>query len=945
MGSSSLRSDSSRAPTRPQLLGALSLGLLVVVATAIGAGAALLINRRLDPRLHVATDIIGYPTFHDFNAYIYSEQYYLAVVAFPLVTIVVLFLAVRAWRRMHLPLPEFRAPGIDGAGDIPGEAPDGSRAPVIAAAVARVLVVGAVLGLVVAVGRGDSGGRVARDAIAVALVYAALLGTVSWTLSRRLGMSSIVHVARANTVGAVLSLAGLLVASQVTQVTVVSDGTVHHYPWLPVWLGLTAVAAGLLVMARLLVSAGTGVRRVALIERRAVFLVAIPVGLFLLLSSLPGVVGQFSAFENGQSLTSLRLVQTGAFPWRDWATTHGVLEDALQPLLSSALIQDTYWGSTAGYTLLVVPVCLLAMYFLAYRVLGHVWPFLVVLAVIFFDPGYITVYLRFAFWPLLLILLGVVITRRRPWLAAALGGALVAQAVLSQETAYCIPAVGLAIMGSDAQRINWRQRGARLRGFSMTFWTAVGGAAVTTLLVIILLSQHALGDFIRFYTAFVPGHTLTGGIPHLPFTGYYRKMAVAPVVALVAAIALLVAKLWTRRRLSPLDWMLVAAAVLTFLYYPKFLDRADLHVGEAFATAIPLFLVLTAATLRLLEPVAGRLWRSRFAVTAFRYALGGALMLAVLVHAPVSASAVLTAPPSNLRMVAASEPSIAALGYQAPGAIDPTLLSDIGTFLHAYLRPGDHVFDFTNEPGLLYYLLDFRPSTPYYSVSVAIRQVVQQDLVDRLRADNPVFVVYAQRGEGVGLPSWDDIPNMVRHYDVSQYVLANYHPFAQVHQQVIYVRNGAAVADPASLNLSLSSPPVTTDLPFRGSRCDWGFAPNFLSVAPAAPSAGHDPVTVTLTRDGPTGYVLTLPPGRRWDEFHWFEMNAATTFTPAQLELLDIPPPQGEERAIRFWTFDRSPARYRFPIGACSQWPGYGAAPLHLTMTTPQDIASVQVLP
>ena len=79
---------------------------------------------------------------------------------------------------------------------------------------------------------------------------------------------------------------------------------------------------------------------------------------------------------------------------------------------------------------------------------------------------------------------------------------------------------------------------------------------------------------------------------------------------------------------------------------------------------------------------------------------------------------------------------------------------------------------------------------------MAIREVIQQDLIDKLANDRPLFVVYAQ-GE-TGLPTWDDVPNMVRHYDISQFLLPNYRPFADVHGQVIYIRKQADVPD--SLN-------------------------------------------------------------------------------------------------------------------------------------------------
>ena len=53
---------------------------------------------------------------------------------------------------------------------------------------------------------------------------------------------------------------------------------------------------------------------------------------------------------------------------------------------------------------------------------------------------------------------------------------------------------------------------------------------------------------------------------------------------------------------------------------------------------------------------------------------------------------------------------------------------DVGRALGSQLEPGDEVFDFTNTPGLIDYVLGYPPSTRYYHVSIAIRQRTQTDL-------------------------------------------------------------------------------------------------------------------------------------------------------------------------------------------------------------------------
>jgi hypothetical protein len=191
---------------------------------------------------------------------------------------------------------------------------------------------------------------------------------------------------------------------------------------------------------------------------------------------------------------------------------------------------------------------------------------------------------------------------------------------------------------------------------------------------------------------------------------------------------------------------------------------------------------------------------------------------------------------------------------------------------------------------------------------------------------------------------------MVRHYDVSRYLLANYRPFADVDGQTIYVIDTAHIPDPVPLKLPLSQPLVVTDLPFSGYDCDWGYSPNFLSASPASvspvpPQPGASATSATLERDNQNSIRLIPPAGHQWSDYQWIEVDATSSFTNSTITLADQPNTVGEQRAITFATSTSSPSAYRFPIGACSQWRGYGAAPLHLNMTSPQDIAAIRLLP
>ena len=69
---------------------------------------------------------------------------------------------------------------------------------------------------------------------------------------------------------------------------------------------------------------------------------------------------------------------------------------------------------------------------------------------------------------------------------------------------------------------------------------------------------------------------------------------------------------------------------------------------------------------------------------------------------------------------------------------------------------------------------------------------------------------------------------MIRNYQVSEYLLQHYVPFADVDGQLVMLRRDliGKVRPPNSVGV----PVVTSDLYFEQSSCDWGYVPNFLQV-------------------------------------------------------------------------------------------------------------------
>jgi hypothetical protein len=917
-------------------------GFLAGIAFAVSAVVCYEVARHVGHTLTVKTDVVGWPIFYAFDPFRYHDYYYLGVVVFPVLGLA--GVAVLWWigRRIRLPLPRrawWSRTKSECASAEPSVAARGGTG-----ITTRLLMVGAILGLIVAVARGEVGYRVWRDIGLAAVVYAGVVALVAQMIANRRANASAVRrrwVARLNILGASVTPGGIVIASFVSRVTVLADHSVRRFPWFPLWAGVFVVVAVVVTVAVYLARAGDNDDRLERAERRMVFLLAVPVAVFLTVSKGAGDITAFGGFDGGgQQLGTVRLVQNGAFPWRDWVSIHGLLTDTLSWLIGPAIIQNSYWGAIAGIQLFANPLCIIALYYFAYAILGGRWTLLALVVLGYFQPDYVMVFFTFALWPLVLILMFVVLRRRSFRLAVLLGAALVVQAVLGPETAYCIPAAGIAILGCDL--FDKDQQISMLRRFVRTAGTFVGGVLAAGVLLIVLLAHHAVGDFISYYTTFAIDHTLTGGLPMQPLVGSFRIAVAAPLAAMFIASAFIAVKAWLRRRFDALDWLLVATTILTILYYPKFLDRADGHIQEVFAACIPFFIIIAAEFLRYAENLAARPLRFLFSLVRLPQlsnTVGFFLVVGMLTQVGAQFSQYVEGTPVGFRQTVANQPWSAAMGYAAPTAFDPGLISDMDTFLSRYMQPGGQIFDMTDEPGFLYWLLPYMPSTPYYHISTAIRQVVQQNLIADLEKARPLFIVFAQ-GE-VGQPSWDGITNMVRHYDVSRYVLDNYRPFADVHGQVLYVRDDATVPEPQSLGLKLVWPLVTQDLYFRSPGCDWNHTGDYLDVAPQGESAAP----VGVVHDSPTALTLTPPAGHKWSDYRWIEVDAASQFTAAQFQIADSGPVAGEVRSISFVTSDISPHQYRVPIGSCSQWYGYGSAPLHVTMTTPQQVASISLLP
>ena len=903
---------------------------------AIAAGVVYLLSR-IPSSLHVHTDIVGYPIFADFNPAQYLNTFYLVVLGGPVITIAA-FAGLRALTSAFVPISQpSRRPLLPASRLAAGAAVSETASlslpnPFVAAGSGlRVLVPGAVLGVEIAMDRGvtrHAWAYVAVAAILYVVVTAAAAAALKGASSRRVRVRALCPtfadaLSAVNALGTCVTVLGLWAVARGT-IVVSSGGTVHHYEWLPLPVALALTSAIAVGIAAALVRGNDRPGRAHTVERRCLILVALPVAGLLSFGQLLPAGRSFDVFENGLQASSVRFLQQGLVPWRDFIVDHGLLEDTFKPLVGATAIQNTAWGMYSGVSLLITPLTLMGWTYIAYRATsGYALPLLAAVSYSLFAPWASTVD-RFIPWAFVLILTWVVIQRRSTRGGVALGVATVVFAVVTPEAAYCALATGVGLLASDLY-YGELSRGRLIDGLKVTLCWLAGCAVAGAVLLGVFVASGSLSAFVTYYVGALAGHDLTGGIPALTIVGPYLVAAMLPAAGVLAAVAILAVKLRRRVVLRAKDFALLASAVLAVLYYQKFTGRADVsHLAQSLGMSIPLLILLADQAFRLAERIRSAGLRARrFHVMAAiplvpALAIGGAIFGG---HNTLPTS--LTSVASHVREVTGLPPG-ADLGWYAAEPMQHQL----GTFLAAYMRPGDSLYDFTNEPGLFYFLLHYRPASNYFIVGgSAFKQDVQRQIVSDLEKTRPRIVAFYGDAFG-GLPTWDGISNPIRHYDISQWILDHYHPLAAVGDFVFYARGSVSEPDDNSLY-------------FRGFNCNWGLAPEFLSIPHPPESAAVTPAV--SASDG--SLTITPPSGHAWGEFHWLEIAVgASRMAGDRFTLLDATGPG--QRAVTFQSLAGADPVYRFPVGACPQWHGYGSSPLLLThAVTGQQIAAVRLLP
>ncbi len=783
------------------------------------------------PSLTGPTDIVGYPTFANFNLEPQFWDYRLLVYGFPLFAIVGYVLMARFGPlRTHNPRPAKQTIELVDPAPAASSMRDGASWGTLT----RILLPAAV----VVVACSARTGHIDLLAVGVGVAYMALVAVVADVSARRTDGQRWRALSAVNGVGG--AVAAVLSLWFVSAHTVVQTATgTRSWPWLVWWLPILGIIAIGWWTARQL-RAGRAANDV---ELTLLTVVVGAIALFLAISVLPEPTTHFQGFDGALDMGGASLLARGYFPWRDLLFVHGLFPDVLTGNLGRAIFGDSIWGISAVHTVILVPLFWVSLYFFAVWVsrrdpwfLAMTFLFLTSLVRPLLDS---LGFERFIGVPVALIVLGETLRRRSATWTVGLTLLVFVEEILVPETIFVAGPILACVVAADLlhRRPEWNL----WTNLRLTRWCVGTGLVATAVWAAFLAAFGALRAFIDYYVVMGPGHSLAGAVPVLMNLTEFAMVAINLVCVLLTVWAVAI-KIARRADWQARDWVAVAAAAFVALYLEKAIARFDAaHVWQAFIASLPLVVLWSW---RLFDGLGGLLaaWWRRGDTRLMRLAQPVTAVLVPAVALGLVFAGPLRKAAGQHYLTGATDPSFGRLGYAAPGAIDTDLLRDLDTSIRAYAGEDGPVFDMTNSLGYLYFLLGREPGTRFIHIVTAIPEYAQRLLINELKAVRPPVVIYD--ATSIGLSAWDGITNNVRHYDVSAYVLRGWTPVLRTHGILVMARNDLAVSSPVP---RLTTPPQTTDLYFIGPSCRWGATPNYLPV-PGSTRATTLPIRSTIPR-------------------------------------------------------------------------------------------------
>lgn len=803
----------------------------LIFAMVVAAALTYVMYRVLPAHLSSNYGVIGFPSFANLNSAELLREYELVAIVFPMLVVVTYGAArvVSSW--VGLPVGRlFAAQWKTRSEDDIGRR---ARAPVLAGCLPSLLI-GAVAGLQVAMWQARAPRALLVEVAAFSLtwlVMSLIIGRALVAMGAASDWASGVHLANVATAPATIVLITLISAT--TTVTIAGTHRSVTYQWFPVWVSVPlACAVGTAAWVWLgRRKRDNGPKRA---DHALVALTVVPIALFLLTARLPGGMGPMDTFAEGEYLAAGSLVAQGYRYLVDLVSIHGLFLDVWTSQIGFALFGRTRWGAWAGQVALLYPLGAIGLYYLVTYLFWRRWHWILLLAVMIVAGSLAPAGSRYIAFPVPFLLLGLTLKTRRGLFALLTAVVAVGYSLAVPELTYVIAGVGAGVILADLQ--GWRRDRNLIRNLRLSLFCLAGGVASLAFLAGWLVATGSAGAFVQYYLDFIPAHAASGALPlggYLPVTSVDLEQLAISLAGLIGVIWYFGRMFLRGERPSDRDVVVGALAVVAFLYYPQFVSRMDSgHLANSYLVILPVALYLVARVLSWMKLAPERRLGRGAALGVQWLAVAIVALIAVggtpaAVQQQVRAAAQAS---SNFRQTANFAPTNSRMGYETTFPSDTDqLANDLKPFLSRYVGRDQWLFDFTNSPGLFYYLLNIHPRTRFYNVSLAYTAATQTVLVDQLRQHQPRVVAFDDQISG--LPSWDRIPNEVREYMVSRYLLANYRPLAEIDSYAFFVRKDVTVPAPPAGGFRSSLWPAVPDASqlYWGPRCSWGSALNYLT--------------------------------------------------------------------------------------------------------------------
>lgn len=529
-------------------------------------------------------------------------------------------------------------------------------------------------------------------------------------------------------------------------------------------------------------------------------------------------------FHEGERLVPLDAMRRGGVPYRDFYLQHGLLENALIPLLAGKLFGHTL-EAVRTMQMLLHPLVYVAYYLLGlslfrFRLLNSSLLAILVMAVVTVLGWHWG-----AHRPLfgLLALAAVSSAIRGPRVLDVLGGApgrggdgqprlalrtcwthgkpLIAAGFLSSLAfwhyvdvgAYSLASIGLFLLlvGSTQPAIDAWRRPLPLLCFAagaLPSFLAVGSY---------LWSQALMGDLLDNLHLQVAHQLQTWGLPYPPVSALLRPLETAgwagwralvfgevfrwylPIVLYLLCLGYLTQR-WLVGRLWPSErcMRLLLILLMALAYFRIALGRSDLQhlrLASVFQYVVVLFL---------LDCCLANLWSQRLLgrLRGSRVALGVSLLLAVLaggayVQHEIDPLASLGQRLERLRggggvPAGSSVGGLARVGRLNLPASDTSFIEAVVGYIQEHTEPGEPVFDFSSSAGLLFFA-DRPSATRYFQILYASAPGSQREVVRELE-QRQVKLVITSRVE------MDGVSAERRHPIVADYLDQNFAPWRRV---------------------------------------------------------------------------------------------------------------------------------------------------------------------